>query len=142
MVVLAAVDERANAERVVATGLDLVRRSDSTLHIFHVMKESEAQKRVEQRDDYFLDTASDDARKVAESIAEVVVDDRSNVNVSGHVGDPKDVVLDQVNRHDPSYLVVGGRKRSPVGKALLGSVLQDILLSTPCPVVTVMEQED
>lgn len=142
MVVLAAVDERANAKQVVTTGLDLVDRRDSRLQVFHVIEESEAKKQVKERDDYFLDTATDDARKTAESIVEAVADDNSNIDVSGHIGDPKEIILDQINRYDPSYLVVGGRKRSPVGKALLGSVLQEILNSASCPVVTVMEQDN
>ncbi len=36
-----------------------------------------------------------------------------------------------------SLLIIGLRKRTPMGKLFLGSVAQEILLSVPCPVLAV-----
>lgn len=42
-----------------------------------------------------------------------------------------------VHREQVSLLVIGLRRRSAVGKLLLGSVARDILMSVPCPVLAV-----
>lgn len=52
--------------------------------------------------------------------------------------DPVDAVLDQISTDaDIQRLVIGIRRRSPVGKALLGSVSQRLLLESPIPVLAV-----
>ena len=51
--------------------------------------------------------------------------------------DPADAVLDEIKEHDVTRLVIGIKRRTPVGKALLGSVSQRLLLDSPVPVVAV-----
>ena len=46
-------------------------------------------------------------------------------------------VVDVARGTDAMLVVVGIRDRSPVGKALIGSVAQRIVLDAPCPVLTV-----
>jgi len=46
-----------------------------------------------------------------------------------------DAILDHAEEHDVDALVLGGRKRSPTGKALFGSVTQSVILNTDRPVV-------
>lgn len=51
--------------------------------------------------------------------------------------DPVEELLDAMDRDDAELLVIGIRHRSPVGKLLLGSVSQRLLLECPKPVLAV-----
>ncbi|MCB7136585.1 universal stress protein [Cellulosimicrobium marinum] len=53
-----------------------------------------------------------------------------------HVG-PADAIVDEAERTHPELVVIGARKRSPVGKFLLGSTTQRVLLDSPAPVLVV-----
>jgi nucleotide-binding universal stress UspA family protein len=44
---------------------------------------------------------------------------------------------EMVATHNVSLLVIGLRKRSAVGKLILGSMAQEILMNIPCPILTV-----
>lgn len=50
---------------------------------------------------------------------------------------PAEEVIDVAEAENASLIVIGLRKRSPVGKLLLGSVAQTILLQAGCPVLAV-----
>jgi nucleotide-binding universal stress UspA family protein len=51
-------------------------------------------------------------------------------------------LLDATRRLEASLLVIGLRRRSPVGKLVLGSVSQELLLAADCPVVAVKSADD
>ncbi|GEK21522.1 universal stress protein [Cellulomonas xylanilytica] len=53
------------------------------------------------------------------------------------VRDVGDALLDIAEEVDASMLVIGIRHRSPVGKLLMGSTAQRILLDARCPVLAV-----
>lgn len=46
-------------------------------------------------------------------------------------------IEEMVDSLQVTLLIIGLRKRTPVGKLFLGSVAQEILLSVPCPVLAV-----
>jgi nucleotide-binding universal stress UspA family protein len=50
-------------------------------------------------------------------------------------GDPADAIVRTADRLDADLIVVGGRKRSPAGKALFGSVTQSVILGAERPVM-------
>ncbi|GGC28766.1 universal stress protein [Brevibacterium sediminis] len=54
--------------------------------------------------------------------------------------DPAEAVLDELEeRSDVDRLVIGMRRRSRVGKMLIGSVSQRLLLDSPVPVLAVKD---
>jgi nucleotide-binding universal stress UspA family protein len=46
-------------------------------------------------------------------------------------------IVEAAIQHEASLIVLGLRRRSAVGKALLGSYEQEVLLDAPCPVLCV-----
>ena len=62
----------------------------------------------------------------------------SNYELTQPVGvDTADELLKAMDRDDAELLVIGIRHRNPVGKLLLGSVSQQLLLECPKPVLAV-----
>ncbi len=53
-----------------------------------------------------------------------------------------DDLLRVVDEEKADLLVIGLRRRSPVGKLVLGSNSQDVLLNASCPVLAVKAAED
>ncbi|MFC7752350.1 universal stress protein [Tsukamurella soli] len=74
------------------------------------------------------------------------VDPDVDITVVDRVGrddrDPVDAVLDEITDRQPSRLVIGVKRRSPLGKAVLGSVSQRLLLHSPIPVLAVKLDDD
>ncbi|GAA3950070.1 universal stress protein [Gordonia caeni] len=57
-------------------------------------------------------------------------------------GDPAELVLDEIVKRNADRLVIGVKRRTPVGKVILGSVSQRLLLISPVPVLAVKLPED
>ncbi|MGQ4556289.1 universal stress protein [Halobellus sp. GM3] len=88
--------------------------------------------------EYSVEDGERHATGIARDVVRGTLDDPEGVILKGRVGEPVEEVLAEADRRNASYLVVGGRKRSPTGKALFGSKTQSILLEADLPVVTVM----
>ena len=58
-------------------------------------------------------------------------------------GDPAEAIIEAADTEDVDLIVIGGRKRSPAGKALFGSVTQSVILNAGRPVMVtgVLEEQ-
>jgi nucleotide-binding universal stress UspA family protein len=64
------------------------------------------------------------------------------VKFAGDALDPADELLRAADAADAEFIVIGLRRRSPVGKLLLGSNAQRVLLDAACPVLAVKAAPD
>lgn len=110
-----------------------------SLHVVHVTKlEIPA-------DDIGSDFADESVSQLESSAADSAREALGDVTVSTEVvgiveENVSKALLDYADQVDARYIVIGGRKRTPVGKALFGSTTQLILLEATVPVVTVMDR--
>ncbi len=77
---------------------------------------------------------------VSDEIEKVVGDEPSvpwKLHLAGAGVDVAETLLGLVDTLDADLLVIGARQRSPVGKALMGSVAQSVILHASVPVLVV-----
>ena len=92
------------------------------------------------RDDVLVDAhraATDDLDRVQRDVTELGVDVEIVRIEQG--SDPADALVRMAEERDASVIVIGLRHRTPVGKLIMGSNAQRILLDARCPVLAVKE---
>jgi nucleotide-binding universal stress UspA family protein len=72
-----------------------------------------------------------------EQISARLADEGISVEVCEEEGDVGTTVLSVAAELSPDAIVMAGRKRSPVGKAIFGSVTQEVILNASSPVTVV-----
>jgi nucleotide-binding universal stress UspA family protein len=81
---------------------------------------------------------SDAVDRALASAALGPMDVRVHLVAGGHdIEDVSEAILGATRELEPDLLVIGARRRSPVGKAFLGSVAQNVILDAEVPVLVV-----
>lgn len=146
MTILAAIDESQNSTAIIDVAADLARAFDDPLVVLHVVPEDRASEHLALLRDipgFEESDVTDEAERAAdfaETMAEMTLstEDGERLSTAGRVGKPTSQILDFASDLDARHLVIGGRKRSPVGKVVFGSTTQAVLLDADRPVTTVM----
>ena len=121
---------RAALERAVA----LATEEGATLHLVHFSELPD-----QEEDPYRYVGARSEEEQQAEAFAERLRADGVRCEVH-HVRDahePAEALLSVARAASADLIVIGMRRRSRVGKLVLGSTSQTILLGSDCPVLSV-----
>lgn len=128
--VLLGIDESEHRARALAqTVLDLFDQEDTRIHLVH---------------DFVHNPEGASVTQVAAVRRAGDVFEEAGVEVEYHEGsgDPASSLIEMADDLDVDAICLAGRKRSPAGKLLFGSVTQDVILNTERPVLVCSAEED
>jgi len=144
--VVVAVDreDTAMTEQVVDAAVDVASATDATVALACVYENdeyAETRERLQFESDSEATPTRIAERNVAvRDAAERLTDAEVDVTTIGRLAkgtDPGKCLAEIAADLDADRLQIGGRDRSPVGKAVFGSTAQTAMLNAPCPVTLI-----
>ncbi len=115
-VIVVGYSSKPEGRAALSRGLDEARLRDSSLIVVHTLPESE----VTELDQELAASGIDhEIRRATDEL------------------DPAEEVIASAEATNAEFIIIGLRRRSPVGKLLLGSNAQRVLLDASCPVLAV-----
>ena len=145
--ILLAVDtaDEERAERLAEETIDVAGPTDAEVVLLHVFTDDELEDvRAKLDVDAESEASTPDAVATRHTTTRTISKALSAADVPhtirGAVGDHADEIVDAAEAIDADRVVVGGRNRSPTGKAVFGSVAQEVILTSPSPVTFVRDE--
>lgn len=135
-------EDENRTKRLAAEAIAVAGPTDAEVVLTHVFTADEFDDVREKLD---VDVASEEStpdavakrhtttRSISKALTEAGIDH----TIRGAVGDHADEIVSLAEERDADRVLVGGRNRSPTGKAVFGSVAQEVMLTAPCPVTFV-----
>ena len=133
-------DDNDRAESLAEAVVEVAEPSGAEIVLAHVFTKSEfdsATSRLDFEDD---DASADEVARrhqTVRTMTELFDDAGVDYTIRGAIGDHAEQIIKLAENVGADRVVVGGRKRSPTGKAVFGSVAQAVMLDAPCPVTFV-----
>ncbi|MFB6160469.1 MAG: universal stress protein [Haloferacaceae archaeon] len=142
LLVAVGTDDEERAERLANAAADVAEAAGATVVVGHVFTDDEFGDAVQR---FGFDRSADELTPgdVVErlgpvrAIADVLEARDVDHEFRGQVHDGDGGVVQLAEEIGADQVFVGGRRRSPTGKAVFGSQAQEIMLNAPCPVTYV-----
>ncbi|RDI70728.1 universal stress protein [Halopelagius longus] len=119
--------------------------TDATVVVAHVFDKESYRDAVEQLLDAEGGTIEPDELASRMSLTREIIErlERDGIDCEPRAttGTSGEGIVEIAEEVGADRVVVGGRQRSPAGKAIFGSVAQEVMLEAPCPVTFVRNRE-
>ncbi len=130
MKILVAYDGSKSSEDALELGMEHAKIFKATLHIV-----SSAERTKTEKDLPLVQEAENMLWQAEEKCSQQNIPCKTNLLIRGY--SPGEDIVKYAEENEIDEIVVGIRKLSKVGKLVMGSTAQYVILRAPCPVVTV-----
>ncbi|WP_049991185.1 universal stress protein [Natrinema salifodinae] len=134
------------SEQLAEAVLEVAQPAGATVILAHVFTSNEYDEVLDRLEfDREVDDVDPNAvagrHSTIHDIQDILDEHDVDYEIQGAVGEHGPTIVDLAESVEADRVIVGGRRRSPTGKAVFGSTAQEVMLSAPCPVTFVRSEE-